>query len=139
MATSAAATGVVELASGSGTLSGFGTSITNFSSLQFDSGASWNVVGQASSAGLGTIAISGFDNTDTIDVTDFLATSAAFSNDTLTLTGAGGEHATLNMVGSFAPDAFHVSPDGSGQGTSLSLVACFLKGTRAYARRRGGG
>jgi glycosyltransferase involved in cell wall biosynthesis len=122
--------GAVELASGSGTLSGFGTSITNFSSLQFDSGASWNVVGQASSAGLGTMAISGFDNTDTIDVTDFLATSAAFSNDTLTLTGAGGEHATLNMVGSFAPDAFHVSPDGSGQGTSLSLVACFLKGTR---------
>ncbi|HEY7579275.1 MAG TPA: Hint domain-containing protein [Acetobacteraceae bacterium] len=123
--------GIVELASGSsaGALSGFGSSISNFSSLQFDPAARWTVAGDSSDTGLGTITIGGFDNTDTIDVTDFQAASAAFAENTLTLTSAGGDHTTLTMLGAFAPDAFRVSPDGGG-GTSLALVACFLRGTR---------
>ena len=54
--------GVLELASaaGAGTLSGFGTSITNFGSLQFNSGSAWTVSGNDSASGLGTLAITGF-------------------------------------------------------------------------------
>ena len=71
-------TNVVESASAAsaGTLSGFnGTSITNFTSLQFDSGAQWTVTGNSLANGLGTIAISGFTINDTIDLTGFVATS----------------------------------------------------------------
>ncbi len=62
--------GVVDLASGSstGTLSGFGSTITNFSTLHFDPGARWEISGDT--AGLGAIdAITGFAAGDEIDVT----------------------------------------------------------------------
>jgi hypothetical protein len=105
--------GTLELASAAstGTLGGFGTSITNFSSLQFDPQARWGVAG--GTAGLGTMTISGFAASDTIDLTDFAATSASFADNVLTLTGAGTASATLDIVGFFAPDAFHISSDGS--------------------------
>jgi hypothetical protein len=63
---------VIELASGSsaGTLSGFdGSGITNFATLQFDTGASWTVKGNSAATGLGSIAITGFTTADTIDLT----------------------------------------------------------------------
>ena len=64
--------GVLELASAAsaGTLSGFGASFTNFSTLQFDAGAAWTVSGNA---GLGALGISGFTDGDTIDLTGFVA------------------------------------------------------------------
>ena len=76
--------GVLELASAAsaGTLSGFGTGITNFSTLQFDSGAEWTVSGNDSASGLGTIGITGFADGDTIDLTGFLADSETFANNT---------------------------------------------------------
>ncbi len=125
--------GIVELAPGSGTISGFGTSITNFSSLQFDQGANWNVVGQIGSTGLSTIAISGFDNGDTIDVINFVAQSATFASNTLTLTSAGGAQETLQMLGNFAADAFQVSGDGSG-GTDVTAT-CYAAGTQILTPR----
>ena len=103
--------GVLELASAAsaGTLSGFGTSITNFGSLQFDAGAAWTVSGNNSASGLGTIAITGFATDDTIDLTGFVAVSDTFANNTLVLVDAGGDQATLTIEGDFAFPARRIS------------------------------
>ena len=120
--------GVLELASaaGAGTLSGFGTSITNFNTLQFDAGAAWTVAGTDSASGLGGIAITGFADNDTIDLTGFVEVSETFSNNTLTLTGVGGVQATLTIDGSLTSGSFQFSTDGNG-GTDITL--CFCAGT----------
>ena len=54
-----------------GTLSGFGDTITNFSTLQFDPGADWRISGNP--GGLSTMAITGFAGGDIIDLTGFAA------------------------------------------------------------------
>jgi hypothetical protein len=64
-------TGVMELASSAsvGTLSGFGTAITNFSTLAFDTGAHWKLTGSAKNfggTGITPAAITGFAAGDTI-------------------------------------------------------------------------
>jgi hypothetical protein len=121
--------GVLKLASAAsaGTLSGFGTSITNFSALQFDSGAAWTVSGTDSASGLGTIAITGFAGNDTIDLTGFVASSDTFANNTLVLTDAIGAQDTLSIHGAFTSSSFQLSKDGSGDGTDV--VICFAAGT----------
>ncbi|WP_158932446.1 Hint domain-containing protein [Acidisphaera sp. S103] len=120
--------GVLELASAAsaGTLSGFGTSIANFSALQFDTGAAWTVSGTDSASGLGTIGITGFANGDTIDLTGFLASGETFANNTLVLTGGVGGPDTLNIQGAFTSDSFQLSPDGNG---GTDIVVCFRAGT----------
>jgi fibronectin-binding autotransporter adhesin len=120
--------GVLELASAAsaGTLSGFGTSITNFSALQFDAGAAWTVSGTDSASGLGTIAITGLANGDTIDLTGFLASGDTFANNTLVLTGAGGAEDTLAIQGAFTSSSFQLSKDGNG---GTDIVVCFCAGT----------
>jgi hypothetical protein len=122
-------TGVLELAAGAGagSLSGFGSGITNFSSLTFDGGAHWTISGDDSPDGLGTLGINGFATTDTIDLTGFVAVSRTFTSNTLVLTDAGDAHATLNIQGSFSTDQFHVTPQGE-TGTEITLL-CFLSGT----------
>jgi antigen 43 len=121
--------GVLELASAAsaGTLSGFGTSITNFSALQFDAGAAWTVSGNDSASGLGTIGIAGFADGDTIDLTGFLASSETFANNTLVLTDAGGAQDTLSIQGAFTSGSFQLSTDDTGNGTDV--VVCFCAGT----------
>jgi hypothetical protein len=124
----AGGTGTLELASAAsvGTLSGFGTSITNFSTLAFDGGAAWTVVGNASASGLGGITITGFGVGDTIDVTGFAATSETFASNVLTLT-EGASHETLIVLGSFTSGDFQISTYNS---TGTSIVDCFAAGTR---------
>jgi hypothetical protein len=121
--------GVVELASAAsaGTLSGFGTSITNFGSLQFDAGAAWTVSGTSAASGLGTIAITGFADNDTIDLTGFVAVSDTFANNALVLTDASNHHATLAIQGTFAPGAFQIPGDGNG---GTDVIVCFAAGTQ---------
>ena len=121
--------GVLELASAAsaGTLSGFGTSITNFSTLQFDAGAAWTVSGIDSASGLGTIAITGFTNGDTIDLSGFVAISDTFANNMLVLTDAGGAQDTLAIEGSFTSSSFQLSGDGNG---GTDVVVCFCAGTQ---------
>ncbi|MDR3535547.1 MAG: Hint domain-containing protein [Acetobacteraceae bacterium] len=105
---------VVELqAGGAGTLSTFGTNITNFSSLQFDPGATWTVTGDDSNAGLGTIVIDGFGLGNTIDLTGFAATSETFADNVLTLSD-GITTETLQIVGSFATGDFQLASDQNG-------------------------
>jgi hypothetical protein len=122
--------GILELASAAsaGTLSGFGTSITNFSMLQFEPGAPWTVAGNDSASGLGTIAITGFTYGDTIDLTGFVAVSETVTGYTLVLIDEGGAHDTLTIEGSFVADGFGLSVDGSGTGTDVTVI-CFAAGT----------
>ena len=122
-------TAVMELTSGAGTLVGFGTSIVNFTSLVFDSGARWTVGGNALGSGLTTFGgIAGFANGDTIDLTDFAASTATWASNTLVLSDSGGtNHATLAIQGSFASSDFNVVSDGT-SGTDISLNPDFLYG-----------
>ena len=126
--------GTLELGAGAGagTIGGLGTSITNFAALVFDTGARWTVGGTYSATGLGGVTISGFGNGDTIDLSGFVATSATFASDKLTLTSATNTHETLSLQGTFAANAFTVNPDGSG---GTDIFACFLPGTLIQTER----
>ncbi|HEY7580750.1 MAG TPA: Hint domain-containing protein, partial [Acetobacteraceae bacterium] len=110
--------GVLELASGSstGTLYGFGSTITNFSTLQFDPGASWRISGDQ--IGLGAMTISGFSSGDIVDLTDFAATGASFGGGALTLTSDSGT-AYLQFVDATNLSDFAFAPDGAG-GTDIA-------------------
>ena len=105
--------GVLELAQGgaAGTLTGLGTSITNFTTLQFDANADWTVVGNA--AGL-TGTIEGFNPLATIDLTGFAGTSASFGYNVLQLSNGSGSYAELQILGNFASTNFRLAGDGSG-------------------------
>jgi hypothetical protein len=62
-----AASSALELGTGNGgTLAGFGTSIVNFGSITFDTGAEWTIAGNTSRL---SGVISGFAQVDTIDLT----------------------------------------------------------------------
>ena len=118
-------TAVLELASGSsaGTISGLGTSITNFTSLVFDAGARWTVQANASAAGLGTLAISGFSDNDTIDLSGFVAVDETFADNQLVLTNASSAHVTLGVQGTFTTSNFALASDLAG-GTDITVI-CF--------------
>ena len=122
-------TTVMELtsAAGAGTISGFGTSVTNFTSLVFDAGARWTVAGNASATGLGTLGITGFATGDTIDLTGFVAVSETFASNALVLTDGGGAHQTLSIQGSLATTDFIIAGDGDG-GTDIVLGVPLIYG-----------
>ena len=112
--------GVLELASGSsaGTLSGIGSSITNFTSLQFDGGSPWSVSGNT--AGLTAMsAITGLSAGDTIDLTGVAATSEYFVNGALTLTNSAAVQTVLNFPDNSSLADFAFAPDGAG-GTDIA-------------------
>jgi hypothetical protein len=119
---------VLELASGAsrGTLAGVGSTVLNFGTIAFDSGASWLLGGNA--GGLARPAIDGFTIGDTIDLTGFVAVSKTFASNKLVLTDAGNAHTTIGIVGAFTSGDFAIQGDGSG-GTDFS-VACYCRGTR---------
>ena len=92
---------VLELAAGSGTISGLATNFYNFSTLQFDAGATWLVKGSSSVSGTKLI---GFSAGDTIDVTGFTATSHSTlaGGLGLVLTNASAGKVTLSVGASLA-------------------------------------
>lgn len=122
-------TAVMELASGSsvGTISGFGGSVTNFTSLAFDPGALWSVAGDDQPGGLGALGISGFTIGDTIDLTGFAAVSRTFASDALVLTDAFTNHETLHIQGSFATAGFVIAGDNAG-GTDITMQTVLAYG-----------
>ncbi len=132
-------TDVIELASGAstGTLSGFGTSITNFDTLQFDSGSKWIVSGVTATgtvAGFNSLAIQGFAFGDTIDLNGFAATGYSFASNALVL-NAGTSHATLHIQGTFSTSDFHIASDGTGGTFITDNTPCYLAGTRIRTDR----
>jgi plastocyanin len=115
-------TAVLELASAvsTGTISGLGTSVTNFTSLVFDTDAHWTVRGNDSANGLGGLAISGFAAGDTIDLTGFIAVNKTFAGNLLTVGDGVGDFETLAIQGTFSTSNFVLASDGSG-GTDISI------------------
>lgn len=120
----------VELAvgtGGTGTLGNFGSTITNFNTLVFDSGANWAISGDQ--AGLDTPTITGFALGDTIDLTDFAATGDSFANGTLTLSDPSAT-TTMNIQGSFVSGNFLVTPDVN-NGSLIELAPLALTNPQA--------
>jgi hypothetical protein len=114
----------LELAAGSGTLAGVGSSFVNFGGITFDTGAAWDISG--STAGLaGGEVISGFTVHDTIDLVGVSETINGFNNGTLSLTGTAP--LDLLLPGNFTTGQFQKAP--SSDGTAITL-ACFVDGTR---------
>ena len=119
-----AGSNLFELASGSGSISGFGSSIVNFGSIAFDAGARWTLAG--SPAGFAG-PITGFAAGDTIDLTGLPGeTISQYASGTLTL--GGPQAVSLVLPGAFTTASFRAVTDNAG-GTSIAL-ACFAAGTR---------
>src|SRR6202034_3779695 len=104
----AAGTTTLELtsAASAGSIASLGTTITNFTSLVFDTGAAWTVAGDDSANGLGTLGISGFTIGDTIDLNSFVATNRTFASNALTLGDGVGDYDTLHIQGGFSTNNF---------------------------------
>jgi hypothetical protein len=130
-----AGSNTVELAvgnSGTGSLTGFGTNVTNFNTIDFDNGANWSISGNTTGLS-GTI--NGFLSTDSIDLTGFAAVSRTFASNALVLTNSLSQHATLNIHGNFTTADFTIASANGGTGTMLTTTACFASGTRIRAAR----
>ena len=123
----------LELASTSsvGTITGIGSSFTGFGTIDIDAGAAWTLSGNAAGLASGE-TINGFTRLDTIDLTGIAATSESFSSGVLSLYGASGLLATLDVTeGSGITSAdFTISSD-QGGGTDITL--CFYPGTQLAA------
>jgi glycosyltransferase involved in cell wall biosynthesis len=121
--------GGIDLAAGAGTLTSFGSLISNFGSLQFDKGAQWTIEGSDSASSLGTIAIHGFAVGDTIDVTGVVANGGTWTSGTLTLTENAVPVGSMNILGGFASSDFHFSDNGVDTFVTTDLVPCYRAGT----------
>jgi hypothetical protein len=118
----------MELAAGTaGSIYGFGTRITNFSTVVFDPGSQWIIGGDDSPGGLGTLEISGFTVGDTIELTGFVPVSDTFNTGVLVLTNGGGQHATLHVDGAFTSGDFNYS--------GSDIIVCFARGTHIATPR----
>ncbi len=119
---------LLEFASGgtAGTLNGIGGTITGFSTISFATGAAWSIGGKSAGLAAGQ-TIAGFAIGDTIDLTDFVASSETYVAGTgLILNGSSS--VTLDITGNFATANFSNTSDGA-SGTLIEEVTCFAKGT----------
>jgi fibronectin-binding autotransporter adhesin len=118
------ASAVLELASAAsrGTISDFnGATITNFATLQFDTGAAWTVSRTSAASGLGSIDITGFAANDTIDLIGFVVATDTFGSNVVTFANSGAsQHATLHLAGTFSGSTLQFGTDGAG-GTDIFL------------------
>jgi hypothetical protein len=124
------ANSVLELAASEGqnTLAGFGTTITNFSTIAFDPGAQWQISGTAAAFNA-VQTITGFATGDTIRLTGVTGLSSTFDTITDQLTLSGGGSTYVLKFDSAFPDDIVTSQD-SGSDTTVTLIPCFAAGTR---------
>jgi len=115
----------LELAAGTGSVTGIGAQFIQFGSIDFDAGGTWYAEGDAAGLASGQ-TISGFASGDTIILDGF--TEASFSY----VTGAGLEifdgtsTDTLDITGIFSTGSFSVTPVVEG----TEILLCYLRGTR---------
>ena len=108
-------------------VTGIGTEIIGFGSIALGSGAHFSIEGNKS--GLATSeAISGFTFGDSIDLTDFQATTDTYVSGTGIILSNGSTTETLSINGSFSTADFTISSDHAA-GTVVE-VTCYARGTR---------
>ncbi len=112
-------TSTLELAPGAGTIA----SVTNFGSIVFDPGATWEISASTSALAMGQV-ISGFAPGDTIELAGVTASKAGLTGDTLELSGG----IDLILQGNTLSYA-QFQTTNSGGNTDIT-VACFVAGTR---------
>ena len=116
-------------------LSGIGTEFQNFADISFASGAAWTIAGNTAGLAGGT-TISGFAHADTIDLTDFAATSKNYVAGTGLVLSDGSQSVTLDITGTFKTSDFSIAGDG-GSGTLIEdTTPCYCPGT--LIRTKGG-
>jgi hypothetical protein len=119
----------LELAAGSGTITGFGSRYLNFGTIKFDASSNWTVTANATAsaarAAISGAVIDGFGAGDTIGLAGFVANrSTTVSSTDFVLTNAGGTSVALHFGApltsfSYITGAF---------GTDLTAL-CFCAGT----------
>ncbi|GAB0117574.1 Hint domain-containing protein [Acidisoma sp. 7E03] len=113
----------LELGAGTnGTLTGFGSQITGFNTIVFDTGDTWTLSG--SFAGFNGETVSHFDEGDKIVLAGVTGVSSSLVGSTLTLVSNGATD-TINF-GTIS-GTLHVQTVGS---DTVISVACFARGTR---------
>lgn len=108
--------------------------ITGFSTIQFDSGATWLVAGDTLGLAAGQ-TIDGFAYGDTIEVTGVTVTGSSYAGGVLTLDDTAGS-VDLNLSGNFITSDLVVTNNASGaEITPAAAVPCFAAGTRIATER----
>jgi hypothetical protein len=115
-ATATGLSATLEFAAGSGTLTGFGVSISHFGAITLDSGAHWLLEGKA--AGFATQPLEGLSAGSTLELTGTVESYTALAGGFLSLSGG----TTLDLPG---VDFARVTNDGS----NTFIAACFASGT----------
>ncbi|MDE2333447.1 MAG: Hint domain-containing protein [Rhodospirillales bacterium] len=118
-----AATSTLEFAAGSGTLSGFGSSVLDFGQITLDAQADWLLAGTASGFEGGT-TISGLSAGSTIELLGTVESFQALAAGMLTLSGG----TTLDLPGVAVPIV-------SNDGVNTFITACFATGTKITVAR----
>jgi hypothetical protein len=113
---------VLELAVGSGALTGFGSDVINFGSIAFDPASSWKISGSTTGLAGGEM-ISGFTAGDTIELLRVTETISGFVSGALALGGT----APLDLLLPGGARPFNATPVTGG--TDIT-VAFFRAGTR---------
>jgi len=126
----AGASNTLELSAGAGSLSGIGTQFSNFTTIEFNSGAAWTLSGNTIGLAAGQ-EITGFYTHDTIDLTGFAATTETFSAGILTLSnGDLSEFLTITESPAITSADFTLQSD-LATGTDITTDAiCYTRGTR---------
>jgi hypothetical protein len=118
-----------------GTLSGLGSSITGFNSINIGQGGSWTLDGNIAGLASGQL-ISGFAQGDTIVLSDFAATSASYTSGVGLVLSNGATAETLEVAKTLATSSFIMTDDAEGVAITLGTAApCFCAGTRIATAR----
>jgi hypothetical protein len=118
----------LELAAGTSNVHGtlnMGGSFSGFNSISFDSGTSWEVIGDSAELAGGE-TITGFDSADTLGLTGFTATSHTYVSGVGLKVSNGSVTETLDITGAFSTGSFVVLDETYGS----EILLCYLRGTR---------
>jgi hypothetical protein len=113
-----------------GTLTGLGTSLIGFTSIDFAAASPWTLEAATTAVTTGQ-TITGFTIGDTIILDHLTANPLATTYVTgqgLELTDTSGDIVTLNLTGDFTSVSFQLT-EAAGN-TNIALALCYLRGTR---------